>query len=279
MVPAIMIHPDDFTIITPEPITAAPIVDLDIDALRVMDVFNRPQKAQKIGQVEPESLVLRGSGVPAMINMPIKAPGTLVSVPDWFMPCGVAQMVTDHRFATSLRADDEMWILFYERRFVRAGQPARLAPVGPHIDDNMLSYLDDAPPAHVSTLYIASSAIPTICYDGLGNFNRQAYRQAAIGIEKARACLDSDEEEDLRDQYFKKLLTPPEGRSFDSGSVIVATGATPHEVGFAPPMWPQLLRGFTQIRMGQNIFSDTEIQELNPPLWKAMQKSRQEPSP
>ncbi len=279
MVPAIMIHPDDFTIITPEPITAAPIVDLDIDALRVMDVFNRPQKAQKIGQVEPESLVLRGPNVPAMINLPIKAPGTPIIVPEWFTSCGVTQMVTDHRFATSRHAEHEMWILFYERRVVRGGQPARLAPVGPHIDDNMLSYLEDAPPARISTLYIASSAIPTICYDGLGNFNRQAYREAAVKIERARAHLDSDEEEDMRDQYFKKLLTPPEGRSFESGSVVIATGATPHEVGFAPCTQARLLRGFTQIRMGQNIFSDTEIQELNPPLWKAMQKSRRELSP
>lgn len=279
MVPAIMIHPDDFTIITPETITAAPIIDLDIDTPRVMDVFSRLQKAQKVGAGTPTLLVIRGTDVPDQVYLPIKAPGTPVFVPDWFKDCGMAQFVAGHRFATSEQADNEMWSLLYERRMVWPGYPARYAPLGPHIDDRMTSFLDGEPPARLSTVYMAASAIPTIYYDGLGNFNLQAYRKAAAASDLHLDRAELGEEEDARREFFKGILYPEGGRTHEPGSLIISNGATPHEVAVAPAGAGCVLRGFAQIRMAGNIFSDTDIQKLNPPLWKAMQKSRRGLSP
>jgi hypothetical protein len=272
MVRAIMIHPDDFVIITPRTITTAPLVDLDIDAPRTMDVFNRLQKAQIIGRGKPELLVIRGPEVPDQTYLPIKAPGTLVFVPDWFEDCGMAQLVASHRFATSQHADAEMWSLLYEHRRVWAGQPARYAPLGPHIDDRMSSFLQESAPSRLSTLYAACSSVPTIYYDGLGKFNLQAYRATAEASDFY--YLDRrgiGEEEDARRDFFKGLLRPEAGRTYEPGTVVIANGATPQEVAIAPAGKGYVMRGFAQIRMAKTIFPDQEIEKLNPPLWKAMQ--------
>lgn len=276
MVLAIMTRSDDFFsdffVITPRALCAAPLVDLDIDTPRTLDVFNRLQKAQPIGQVRAEGMVMRGHGIPELTYMPIKAPGTPIIIPDWFQSCGVAQMVADHRFATSQRADDEMWSLLYERRLIWAGHPSRMAPLGPHIDDNMSTYLENAPPSVVSTLYLAYNAVPTICYDRLrGAFNAQAFQQTAEAAEQAWREADLGAEEDNRRAYYKELVHPEDGKTFPAGTVVVANGATLHEVSCASET---VLRGFTQIRMADHLFSEREIKKLNPPLWQAMQSRK-----
>lgn len=280
MVPAIMKHPEEFAIITPETITAAPIIDLDLDTPRVMDVFRRPQKARKVGTGNPALLVICGADVPDQVYLPIKAPGTPVFVPDWFQDCGMAQFVAGHRFATSQWADNEMWSLLYERRLIQPGAPARYEPLGPHIDDRMPSFLDGESPARLSTIYTACSAIPIIYYDGLGEFNLQAYRKAAAASDLHLDRAELGEEEEARREFFKGILYPAGGRTHEPGSVIISNGATPQEVAVVPAGGGRpVLRGFVQIRMAQDIFPDMEIEKLNPPLWKAMQKSRRGLSP
>ena len=261
---------DGFIRITPKDIQATPPTDLQLDVARTLDVFNHLQRAQAIGHVAPESLILRGSNIPDQIDIPIKAPGTSIFIPEWFAQTPFVQIVADHRFATSRFADKEMWSLVYEQRRIRPGHPARTAPVGPHLDDWMSTFLPESPARRVSTLYLAASDLPTVFYDGLGEFNLQAYRTAAALSDQAMNEADLGGEEDARRHFLAPVLKQESRKQFAAGDVVVFNGATPHEVAVLPRNHEPVLRGFALIHMSEGSFTASDVQRLNPALWADM---------
>lgn len=261
---------DGFTLITPQPMTASPLTDLQLDVARTMDVFNHLQRAQAVGHVEPQSLILRGPNIPDQIDIPIKAPGTGIFIPYWLAQNPFVQVVTNHRFSTSHFADEEMWSLVYERHTVWPGHPARTVPVGPHLDDWMSTFLPESPERRLSTLYLAASDLPTVFYDGLGQFNQQAYRTAAALSDQAMIEADLGKEEDVRRQFLSPVLKHESRKQFGGGDVVVFNGATPHEVAVLPSDGNRILRGLALIHMSEGSFTASDVQRLNPALWADM---------
>lgn len=265
---------DGFTLITPQPMTASPLTDLQLDVARTMDVFNHIQRAQAVGHVEPASLILLGQNIPDQILLPIKAPGTGIYVPDWLSGVPFVQSVADHRFATSHFADNEMWSLLYERHKVWPGRPARSSPVGPHLDDWMSTFLPESAERRLSTLYLAASDLPTVFYDGLGQFNQHAYRTAANLADRAINESDLDLEQDVCRNFLSPLLAKQSKKQFSAGDVVIFNGATPHEVAVLSPDKTPILRGLALIHMSEGSFTASDVQRLNPALWSAMLQTR-----
>lgn len=259
-----------FIQITPQQVQAPRIEGMDLDATCSFSLLARPQKAQRVGWVDPQSLLLP---VPArLVEIPVKAPGTAMFVPEWAAGCTDAfQRIADHRRATSQHADNEWWHMLYHRETVAAGWPTRLN-AGKHFDcaPERMSAED----TRIPTSYLISSVLPTVFYDGVTGFEKGAYLQARDGWHETE--LELAEEQDwetlasLRNGYFGKLAYPPEGRCWPAGTIVCINSANIHEVQYAQEKTD---RGFLHLTASEGMPSRQTpdyLKRHNPALLRAM---------
>jgi len=259
-----------FLQITPQLVQAPRIELMDLDATCSFELLSRPQKAQRVGWVAPQSLLLPAPAL--LVEIPIKAPETDVYVPEWAAGAREAfEKIANHRKSSSAHADNEWWSMLYHREPVRAGWPARLN-AGKHFD--CAPERIEAQDMRLPTSYIVSSTLPTVFYDGVKGFDKDAYLEARA--EWRQTEIELGEEQDwetlakLRNNFFNKLVYPEQGRCWPEGTIVCINSANVHEVQYAGQRTD---RGFLHITASEGRASHKTPEYLkrhNPALLKAM---------
>lgn len=242
-------------------------VDLDVPAS--FNLFARPQKAQRVSWIAPESLFL--AAPEDLVSIPIKAPGTAVFVPEWAAPCAAFQKIVDHRFATSERAEEEWLHFYYHRSHVAAGECVRLN-AGKHFDWEPA--LDQGDLGRIPVSYMAVSSYPTVFYDGLRNATpdevREIYRQSReISHGDPEDDLDWRRLRQLRNSYFDSRVYPPEGRCWPAGTITCVSGANIHEAQIVDKPVKRAFFDVTAFEGYSAIQDKPTLRHLNPALAKA----------
>lgn len=258
----------DFIEIAPRPLQVFPVVNLDLDAPRSLELLARPQQAQRVGWFDPKTLYLQRD----FARLPVKAPGTHLYTPEWAEPISpIFQRIADYRQATSDRYQHEWMYMVYDRSYVRDGEPVRLN-AGIHLDDPEDAFVNRQ--GRVSACFIVVSDYPTVFYDGLRGLEPESFQRAYTAWNR-QAAVPVDEMDPLalmaaRNAYFEPLVYPPEGRVWPAGTLVCATGATPHTAQVADGnCW----RAFLHVTAYEGHSRDHEparLRQLNPPLHRAV---------
>ena len=224
-----------FVKVIPQQLQAFPIEDMDLDATMSFNLLNRPQRMQRVAWIAPGSLVFGPSET--LHQIPIKAPGTAVYIPEWAAPCEAFQKITDHRFATSKLADSQWWHMVYHRYHTVEGQPVRVN-AGKHFDASDW-FLKEPTDKVVTTSYMACSSSPVRSYDGVRGFDVPRYLEGEDDRNQlfleARGLRDPvlHELAAIRNSFFDPLVYPADGRQWPAGTITCFNALNIHEVQIA----------------------------------------------